>query len=201
MKNLKFKLLSFLENNNKINPNSCQINAASDIQDMVNNYNKIKIFKTPKLYQHGIYIYGSVGVGKSVLLKALSEIVPNSKFFHFNDLIFNLQSKNKSSSDQIKEIKKNNLIIIDEFFINNLTILILFKDFIDDFENLKIPIIMSGNKKLSEIYDDPINPKLCKNIREKTITYKNTNNSLNNWVCCKWSRRSKYDKYRNYWWW
>ena len=27
----------------------------------------------------------------------------------------------------------------------------------------------------------------CKKIRGKIISYKNTNNTLNNWMCCKWS--------------
>lgn len=171
MKNLHSKLLHYLENNKQINPSKCQINVISKVDDLIKNNNKIKIFKSSKNQSHGIYIYGSVGVGKSVLLKALSDVLPDSELMHFNDLIFNLQSKNKIFFKKIKELKKKRLILIDEFFINNLTILILFKNFLDDFEKLKIPIVMSGNNKLVSIYDDPVNPILCKNIKAKLESY------------------------------
>ena len=106
MKNLHSKLLHYLENNKQINPSKCQINVISKVDDLIKNNNKIKIFKSSKNQSHGIYIYGSVGVGKSVILKALGDGLPDSELMHFNDLIFNLQSKNKIFFKKIKELKK-----------------------------------------------------------------------------------------------
>ena len=63
------------------------------------------------------------------------------------------------------------MIIIDEFFINNITSLILFEKFLQDIKKANIPLIMSGNKKLSMIYDDPVNPDLCKRIRKELETF------------------------------
>ena len=169
MKNLKFKTLSFLKNHHQITPNTFQIEATTEIEKTLINNQKLKIFRSSKIYKKGIYIYGSVGAGKSVLMNALSKTFPNSKLLHFNDLIFKLQSKNKSAYHYVETLKKRKLLLIDEFFINNLTIYILFKDFIEMFEKLRITIIMSGNFKLSKIYEDPVNPKLCKEINDQTL--------------------------------
>ncbi len=171
MKNLKFKTLSFLKNHHQITPNTFQIEATTEIEKTLINNQKLKIFRSSKIYKKGIYIYGSVGAGKSVLMNALSKTFPNSKLLHFNDLIFKLQSKNKSAYHYVETLKKRKLLLIDEFFINNLTIYILFKDFIEMFEKLRITIIMSGNFKLSKIYEDPVNPKLCKEINDKLKSF------------------------------
>ncbi len=167
MKNLNTKLLTHLEEQNNINPTACQINVAKEIDKVISNLSRLRIFEFSRTQKSGIYIFGSVGVGKTVLLKALNILYPSSKILHFNDLIFYLQTKNKKNSNFIINLKKKKLILIDEFFINNLTSLILFRKFIKSFTKLKIPIIMSGNKKISIIYNDPINPKLCKDTIEE----------------------------------
>ena len=40
-------------------------------------------------------MFGSVGVGKSLILKAIHLNYSGSEIFHFNDLIFNLQNYNE----------------------------------------------------------------------------------------------------------
>ncbi len=165
MKNLNSKLLSYLKNVKNINPNRYQVSLASKIEGIIKNKSKIKILKLSKDSKNGVYIYGSVGVGKSVLIKGLNEVYPESKMLHFSDLIFNLQAKNKKNDEYIEKIKKKKLILIDEFFINNITNLILFRKFLKEIKTLGIPIVMSGNKEINDIYDDPINPKLCEEIR------------------------------------
>ena len=171
MKNLKSKTLSYLKNNNYITPNTFQVNAATEIEERLINNQKYRIFKSSKLNKKWIYIHGSVGVGKSVLLCAINKVFPNSELIHFSDLIFKLQSQNKSSSHHVDILKKKKLLLIDEFFINNLTIYILFKNFCEYFENLKVTIILSGNHKLSKIYYDPVNPRLCKEINDKLKSF------------------------------
>ena len=89
-------------------------------------HQKFNLLSLSKNYKPGIYIYGAVGVGKSVLLKALKAVYPDSKILHFNKLIFYLQAKTKKNLDLAKKIKEKKLILVDEFFINNLTSLILF---------------------------------------------------------------------------
>ena len=112
----------------------------------------------------GIYIFGSVGVGKSLILKALNVIYSDSEIFHFTDLIFNLQ---KSNNKLIRSnILKKKIILIDEFYIDNLTNLILFKLFLKKAIKEKKVLIMSGNKIITKIYYDSVNSKLCESFKE-----------------------------------
>lgn len=164
MKNLSLKLQNHLQDNNNIIPNDCQINASNLIEKLLSRSNRINLFYFSKDVKFGIYILGSVGVGKSVLLKALSYIYPFSEILHFSDLIFILQAKNQQNKNFLQKIKKKKVILIDELYINNFTSLILFKKFVDQIKKIKIPIIMSGNKKLSKIYADKVNPKLCEEL-------------------------------------
>ncbi len=106
MKNLNLKLVSYLKNQNHINPSPCQELVASKITKLIEGNAKPRIFKLNSNLKLGVYIFGSVGVGKSIIIKALNEIYPNSEMLHFNDLIFNLQSKNISNKKYLDKIKK-----------------------------------------------------------------------------------------------
>ena len=129
MKNLSSKIIHHLETQNHINPNVCQINAISQIEKKLSKNLRQKIIEVFKKNFIGIYLYGSVGVGKSVILKALNLLFENSEIFHFRDLIFYIQ-KSESLKQEFDVRKK--LILIDEFYINNLTNIILFKKFLSD---------------------------------------------------------------------
>lgn len=166
MKNLSLKLLTYLEDNNKIVPSRCQRNASCIIEKLLEESKKFKLFSLSKNFKSGVYLFGSVGAGKSVILKALNFIHPFSEMLHFTDLIFILQAKNHQHLNFFEKIKKKKVIVIDELYINNLTSLILFKKFIDDIRKIRIPIVISGNKKISKIYTDHVNPKLCEEIKE-----------------------------------
>ena len=162
MKNLSTKIVNHLETQNHINPNICQINAISEIESKLSRSLKQKIVEVFKKEFTGIYLYGSVGVGKSVILKALNLLFENSEIFHFSDLIFHIQ-KSKGLKKEFGIEKK--LILIDEFYINNLTNIILFKKFLSESLKKKKIIIMTGNKEITHIYDDPVNKQLCKDIK------------------------------------
>ena len=162
MKNLSSKIVSHLETQNHINPNICQINAIAQIETKLRTSLKKKIVEFFKKKFIGIYLHGSVGVGKSVILKALNLLFENSEIFHFSDLIFHIQ---KSESLKKEFTMKKKLILIDEFYINNLTNIILFKKFLTDSFKKKKIIIMTGNRKITQIYDDPVNKELCKDIK------------------------------------
>lgn len=166
MKNLSLKLLTYLEDNHNIVPNPCQIIASGIIEKLLEESKKFKLFSLSKDFKSGVYLFGSVGAGKSVILKALNFIHPFSEMLHFSDLIFILQAKNHQHLNFFDKIKKKKVILIDELYINNLTSLILFKQFIDYIRKVKIPIIISGNKKILKIYTDHVNPKLCEEIKE-----------------------------------
>jgi len=171
LKNLSSKILNHLETQNFIKPNLCQIKAAEKIDKNLKLTLEKRLFNLFQKKFIGIYMFGSVGVGKSLILKAIHFIYSKSEIFHFTDLIFNLQNSNE---EKIKFLMtKKNLILIDEFYINNLTNLILFKKFLEKIIKEKKTLIMTGNKELSSIYKDPVNSELCnsfKNFLNKNFT-------------------------------
>ncbi len=171
MKNLRSKILSHLETQNFVKPNSCQIKAVKKIEENLKLTLEKRLLNFLKKKFVGIYMFGSVGVGKSLILKAIHFIYSRSEIFHFTDLIFNLQNSNE---EKIKLLMmKKNLILIDEFYINNLTNLILFKNFLEKVIKEKKILIMTGNKEISNIYKDPVNNELCnsfKNFLNKNFT-------------------------------
>jgi len=85
----------------------------------------------------GIYMYGSVGNGKSLLLRFFYESAPTNKkiYMHFNDFLLDLnyRMKNHSSnkSDPLKQIandilKENWLLCLDECVVGDVGDAILF---------------------------------------------------------------------------
>ena len=80
----------------------------SIIEETLIQFSKFNLLRLRGKFKQGVYIYGNVGVGKSTLLKALDAVHPHSIILHFNDLIFNLQSKSKVGSDFAKSAKKKN---------------------------------------------------------------------------------------------
>tara|TARA_B100000686_G_C16794130_1_gene980993 strand:+ start:2748 stop:3791 length:1044 start_codon:yes stop_codon:yes gene_type:complete len=170
LKNLSSKLIAYLQDHNNINPNNCQINASKEIDFFFNDNLNISLVNFFKKKIPGIYIYGSVGVGKSILLKALHMIFPKSEIFHFSDLIFHLQNCNSSKKNPTEFLKNKKLIIIDEFYLNNLTNLVLFKNFFTKILQEKKIVVMSGNKELGKIYFDPVNSKLCGDIKNLLLS-------------------------------
>lgn len=164
MKNLSTRILKHLKTNNHINPSLCQIKASEKIEEslFVNLNQKIRSLFRSKFI--GIYIFGSVGVGKSLILKALNVIYSKSEIFHFTDFIFNLQKANNKPINS--SISKTKIILIDEFYIDNLTNLILFKQFLKKAIKEKKVLVMSGNKVITKIYNDSVNSELCESFKE-----------------------------------
>ena len=167
LKNLSSKLILHLTNVTKIHPNSCQLAVVSKIQEFISDFSRPRLLTLKKNTKNGLYIHGSVGVGKSVIIKALKKIYPQSVILHFNDLIFKLQSRSEKNLSYLKKIKKKKLILIDEFFINNLTSFILFRKFLEEIKFNNTKIIMNGNKSLETVYNDLVNPKLCEKIKNE----------------------------------
>ena len=95
MQKLSSKLFSHLENFHHINLNSCQTRVIFEIEKLLEDKGKINLFRKSSSLKSGIYIQGDVGVGKSILLKSLKLIYTDSQLLHFNELIFQLQSKSK----------------------------------------------------------------------------------------------------------
>ena len=141
------------------------INQIEIISDLVKFFFPKKIFfnlffkKNSKLCY---YLYGNVGVGKTMLLNFFYDNLKVQKYkCHFNEFMINFHEyrhKNKDTNSIaffVKKLKKKyDLIYLDEFQVTNIVdAMILGKLFEIIFaENLKI--IISTNTRLKELYKD-----------------------------------------------
>ena len=107
------------------------------------------------------YLYGKVGVGKTMLLNYVFERLKiRKRRQHFNEFMINFhdfrhEKKDNTITAFVKELKKKyDLIYLDEFQVTNIVdAMILGKLFEVIFEE-KIKIIITTNTKLHDLYKD-----------------------------------------------
>ena len=129
--------------------------------ETLTNYNKIRILTKLKKF-NGIYVYGSVGIGKTFILNLFIRNIKKTKKYHFNHFMINLHAfinvKDKKGSmleNYIKEIaKETNILFIDELHIFNIVDALIIKKIFILFKKYKIFILISSNFKPSELYKD-----------------------------------------------
>jgi cell division protein ZapE len=119
-----------------------------------------RIFKKRK--KLCFYLYGKVGVGKTMLLDFVYDKLEIKKHRqHFNEFMINFhdfrheKKDNNTISEFVKKLKKNcDLIYLDEFQVTNIVdAMILGKLFEVIFEE-NIKIIITTNTKLNDLYKD-----------------------------------------------
>ena len=154
--------------NNRFQQNDKQIRTL----ELLVNFNKKSISKNilfklfSKLDQKlGFYLFGDVGVGKTMLLNFFfNQLDIPKKRMHFNEFMINfhnfrhdnkLDGKDNSIHSYVKNLKKSaDIIYLDEFQVTNIVdAMILGKLFEFIFEE-KIKVIMSSNLKIDDLYKD-----------------------------------------------
>ena len=166
---MNFKKL-FLDycNNKKLEKNDNQINILENINNFYhanfNNFFLINLF-SKKNNKVGFYLYGDVGVGKTMILNFFYENFDQTKQrLHFNEFMINFhdfifQNKNNEKGNTIDKFvtklkKKYKLIYLDEFQVTNIVDAMmlgsLFKKIFD--ENIKV--IFSSNVQINDLYKD-----------------------------------------------
>ncbi|MDC0150961.1 cell division protein ZapE [Candidatus Pelagibacter sp.] len=163
--NLDKSFLKHCEDNRyEINQNQIQIIVnLKDYYD--NNFDKSllsKIFKK-KTNKLGFYLFGDVGVGKTMILNFFFKKFNQNKLrLHFNEFmvefhnfIFEIKSKDRGIDLFVEKInRKARLIYFDEFQVTNIVdAMILGKLFKKIFEK-KINVIFSSNIKIDDLYKD-----------------------------------------------
>jgi|TARA_B110001454_G_scaffold69871_1_gene68134 predicted ATPase len=119
---------------------------------------KINFFSSLKKF-NGVYVHGSVGIGKTFILNLFSQNIKKSKKIHFNHFMINLHAfiNNSNKKDAvetyIKEIGKNfDLLFIDELHIFNIVDALLIKKIFILFKKYNIFILVSSNFKPYDLY-------------------------------------------------
>ena len=110
------------------------------------------------------YLYGDVGVGKTMILNYFFDTIENNKQrLHFNEFMLefhNFVHKRKNNEENIinlfvKELKsKVSLIYFDEFQVTNIVDAMILGKLFDQIFKKKIKIILTSNIKISDLYKD-----------------------------------------------
>jgi len=115
----------------------------------------------------GIYLYGNVGNGKTMLMQYFFQILPVKKLLihyqHFMQSvhkdIYRLQDESQSHNNIIKKIaqdyvKKYEVICIDEFEIKDITDAMIIAPLLLELIKSKIFIFITSNTKSEDLYKD-----------------------------------------------
>ena len=150
---------------NKFNINQNQIKVIEQLESYHNKNFKNSILK--KIFKKnsnelGFYLFGGVGVGKTMILDFFFDFIDTKKQrLHFNEFMINFhdfrheKSEENSITKFVKNLKKKfDLIFLDEFQVTNIVdAMILGKLFEKIFEE-NIKIIITTNTKITDLYKD-----------------------------------------------
>ena len=144
--------------NNFIKYDKKQVNLLKELNKTWVDSNRIQLFSKVKKY-NGIYVYGSVGIGKTFLLNLFIKDIKDTQKIHFNHFMINLHTfingNNKENGLEvyIKKFSKNSKILfIDELHIFNIVDALLIKKIFILFKKYKIFILTSSNFIPSDLY-------------------------------------------------
>jgi len=147
---------------NKLEVNAQQVKIISSLEKFLDSRKTILSRLKQKKEKLCFYLYGEVGVGKTMLLNFAFEKLKKRKHRqHFNEFMINFHNFRHEKKDNntittfVKELKKKyDLIYLDEFQVTNIVdAMILGKLFEVIFEE-KIKIIITTNTKLHDLYKD-----------------------------------------------
>ena len=160
MQSLKDSFLFFYEKN-KFEKNTKKL----EIIDLLDNFHAPKKsllnFFLPMNQKLCFYLYGQVGVGKTMIFNHYYKFINIAKQrLHFNEFMINFHDyrhKNKKNSitSFVQDLKKKNeLIYLDEFQVTNIVdAMILGKLFKIIFQN-KIKVLITSNTNIDDLYKD-----------------------------------------------
>ena len=148
---------------NKFDKNVNQIKIIELLSSFYLKKKNILDFILKKKIKLAFYLYGNVGVGKTMVLNFFyNNLEVNKLRIHFNEFMLNFhdyrhkfKNENDSIEKYVKELKKKyRIIYLDEFQVTNIVdAMILGKLFEIIFkENLKI--IITSNIKINDLYKD-----------------------------------------------
>ena len=157
---------SFCKENHFEN-NSYQIEVIKKLQKFYNENFKFSFldFFSKKIKKKGFYLYGGVGVGKTMILNFFFDQVDQKKLRqHFNEFMLSFhdfvhERKDKNEENVINQFVKNlkskaSLIYFDEFQVTNIVDAMILGKLFDQIFKEDIKIIVTSNTKISELYKD-----------------------------------------------
>jgi len=155
--------------NNKLQQNDEQIKALDLIINFYAQNNVLKpnffnlFFKSKK--KLGFYLYGDVGVGKTMLINFFFDHLKISKKrMHFNEFMisfhdfrhdYKLQGRENSIETFVNNLKKKvDLIYLDEFQVTNIVDAMILGKLFENIFRENIKILITSNTKIKNLYKD-----------------------------------------------
>ena len=166
LKNLNDKFNQYCNSKNfEVNQN--QIKVIKKLQDYYKNNFKSFFFNafTKEYPQKSFYLYGDVGVGKTMILDFFFDHIKEKKLrLHFNEFMLNFHDfvhkmKDKKEENVVNLFVKNlklkaSLIYFDEFQVTNIVDAMILGKLFECMFKENIKIILTSNIKISELYKD-----------------------------------------------
>ncbi len=143
--------------NNFIKQDSNQINILNKITSTWKIYNSSNFFKS-KRKKLGVYVFGTVGTGKTFLLSLFLQFSKVGKKIHFNHLMTQVHDsinldKNKKLDLFVEEICKDiKILFIDELHIFNIVDALLVKKIFNLLEENNVFVMVSSNFHPDDLY-------------------------------------------------
>ena len=165
--NLDNLFKNFCKKNN-LEVNSYQLSIIDELKSYYDlNFNKSilnKIF-SKKNSKPAFYLYGGVGVGKTMILNFFFDLLEEKKLRqHFNEFMLSFHNfaherKEKNEENVINQFVKNlksqtKLIYFDEFQVTNIVDAMILGKLFEQIFKEDIKIILTSNIKISELYKD-----------------------------------------------
>ena len=112
--------------------------------------------------KHCFYLYGNVGVGKTMILNFFFDQLEINKLrLHFNEFMINFHDFRHNKEDDnsirsfVKDLKKKyEIIYLDEFQVTNIVDAMILGKLFEIIFSEKIRIIITTNTKLNDLYKD-----------------------------------------------
>tara|TARA_Y100001958_G_scaffold151809_1_gene137224 strand:- start:151 stop:1188 length:1038 start_codon:yes stop_codon:yes gene_type:complete len=146
---------------NKYEINKKQLEILKNLEVFISPENKLFNFFLQK-NQSCFYLYGNVGVGKTMLANYVYDQIKNRKNkFHFNEFMINFhdfrhrKKDNYTISEFVKNLKKKcDFIYLDEFQVTNIVDAMILGKLFEVIFLEKIKILVTTNTKLNDLYKD-----------------------------------------------
>ena len=151
--------------NLELNPNQITLVKQLDNFYKENFRSNLLNFFSKQSSKKGFYLYGGVGVGKTMILDFFFNLVNQKKQrLHFNEFMLNFHDFVHDNKDQneenvitvfVKDLKsKFSLIFFDEFQVTNIVDAMILGKLFQEIFNQNIKVILTSNTKISELYKD-----------------------------------------------
>ena len=166
LKKFEKEFISYCDNQN-LEVNHNQITVINKLEDFYhNNYKSFfsKFFSKEKS-KKGFYLYGGVGVGKTMIINFFYDRLDEKKLKkHFNEFMLSFhnfvhEGKVKNEESTINQFVKNlkskaSFIYFDEFQVTNIVDAMILGKLFDQIFKEDIKIIVTSNTKISELYKE-----------------------------------------------